>query len=91
MKYRYGIGVMSKNIVDECINYVNNFDVNIAFIPSRRQVDYDGGYVNNWTTETFSSYVRSKTDKIILKRDHGGPNLGLYSDLFLRVYYLFYI
>ena len=76
MKYRYGIGVMSKNIVDECINYANNFNVNIAFIPSRRQVDNDGGYVNNWTTETFSYYVRSKTSNIILKRDHGGPHQG---------------
>ena len=80
MKYKYGIGVMSLNIVDACIEFANQYDCHIMFIPSRRQVDYLGGYVNNWTTETFSKYVRNKTTNILLKRDHGGPGQGLYND-----------
>lgn len=80
MKYKYGIGVMSLNIVDACIEFANQYDCYIMFIPSRRQVDYLGGYVNNWTTETFSKYVRNKTTNILLKRDHGGPGQGLYND-----------
>jgi len=80
MNYKYGIGVMSKNIVDECINFSNTYNYNLTLIPSRRQVDFDGGYVNGWTTETFSKYVKARTNNILLKRDHGGPNQGLHED-----------
>lgn len=80
MKYKYGIGVMSLNIVDACIEFSNQYNYKLIFIPSRRQVDYLGGYVNNWTTETFSKYVKDKTNNILLKRDHGGPGQGLYND-----------
>lgn len=80
MNYKYGIGVMSLNIVDACIEFANQYDHHLMFIPSRRQIDYLGGYVNNWTTETFSNYVKSKTTNILLKRDHGGPGQGLYND-----------
>jgi hypothetical protein len=80
MNYKYGIGVMSLNIVDACIEFANEYNQRLIFIPSRRQVDYIGGYVNNWTTETFSTHVKTKTNNILLKRDHGGPNQGLYQD-----------
>lgn len=70
------IGPMSKNIVDSAIDFCNEFNVKLGFIPSRRQIDFDSGYVNNWTTRTFTEYVRSKTDKIVLERDHGGPEQG---------------
>ena len=47
-------------------------------IASRRQIDSSelgGGYVNNWTTESFSNYVKKKDKKknVVLCRDHGGP------------------
>jgi flagellar hook protein FlgE len=47
-------------------------------IASRRQIDseqFNGGYVNNWTTSEFTKYVRNKDrgKNIILARDHGGP------------------
>lgn len=71
---------MSKNIVDACIECVDEFNLKLAFIPSRRQVDHSGGYVNNWTTETFSSYVKDKSNKIIIKRDHSGPGQGAFQD-----------
>ena len=38
---RFFIGPLSKNVVDAVIN----FNSDIGLIPSRRQVDYDGGYV----------------------------------------------
>lgn len=70
-------GVMSKNVVDTIIEYsLKNTDKEFYFIPSRRQVDYDHGYVNNWTTKTFSEYVRLLNPKIKLERDHGGPGQG---------------
>jgi hypothetical protein len=43
-------------------------------------VEFDGGYVNNWTTKEFSEYVKNKTDKVLLVRDHGGPNQGNIED-----------
>ena len=77
---KFGLGPMSKNIVDTVIEYCNSQNVNITLIPSRRQVEYDGGYVCNWTTEEFTRYVKSKTNNIALQRDHGGPGQGLNDD-----------
>ena len=77
---KYCIGPMSKNIVDAIIKYVNKTNKKMILIPSRRQIEYDGGYVNNWTTQEFCSYVRSKTNNIYLERDHGGPGQGTNMD-----------
>lgn len=76
MSTKLFIGPMSKNIVDTVVKYCEDTDTNMGFIPSRRQVEFDGGYVNKWTTKEFASYVRAKTNKILLQRDHGGPNQG---------------
>jgi len=72
MEIKYFIGPMSKNIVDAIVEFCSNTDNTIGLIPSRRQVEWDGGYVNNWTTEEFSSYVTT----LPLQRDHGGPGQG---------------
>jgi uncharacterized protein YlbG (UPF0298 family) len=69
---KYFIGPMSKNIVDAIVEFCSNTGNTIGLIPSRRQVEWDGGYVNNWTTEEFSSYVTT----LPLQRDHGGPGQG---------------
>lgn len=68
---------MSKNTVDAALELAADSSINIGFIPSRRQVDYAGGYVNNWTTKQFANYVSGKT---IIQRDHGGPEQGYESD-----------
>jgi len=74
------IGPMSKNVIDTIIDFSNENNINMTLIPSRRQIEYDGGYVNNWTTEQFVSYVRSKSSNILLQRDHGGPGQGIIDD-----------
>ena len=33
------------------------FDGEFGFIPSRRLVDYNGGYDNSWTTGEYATYV----------------------------------
>lgn len=76
MKPKIFIGPMSKNIVDAIIDYSNTYNVEIGLIPSRRQIENTGGYVNNWTTKDFCEYVKSRTNKILLVRDHGGPLQG---------------
>ena len=73
-----GVGPMSKNCVNASIQLANEHKIPLMLIASRRQIDSEelgGGYVNNWTTESFSKYVKSKDKKknIILCRDHGGP------------------
>jgi len=72
---RLFVGPMSKEIVDLVIEYSNKNN-SMGLIPSRRQIENSGGYVNNWTTQDFSSYVREKNEAIVLVRDHGGPGQG---------------
>jgi len=72
---------MSKNQVDAIVQYsLENLDKEITFIPSRRQVEYNGGYVNSWTTKTFTEYVKRLNPCIKIERDHSGPGQGLYDD-----------
>ena len=70
---KFYIGPMSKNVVDAVIEFNGNF----GFIPSRRQVDYNGGYVNNWTTGEFATYVNGR---VLIERDHGGIGQGYKPD-----------
>jgi hypothetical protein len=80
MEPRYFIGPMSKNVVDTIIEFCNETGNKIALIPSRRQVEWNGGYVNNWITKDFSDYVNRKSNNITLQRDHSGPGQGQYED-----------
>ena len=75
---KYYIGPMSQNVVDCVIKHGQKHS--IGLIPSRRQVDFSGGYVNGWNTETFSSYVKKKNSSVLLCRDHGGAEQGQVSD-----------
>jgi hypothetical protein len=78
---KYFIGPMSKNVTDTIIEYVNEYNIEIVFIPSRRQIEFNGGYVNEWTTENFCKYVKEKSyGNILIQRDHGGPGQGYIED-----------
>lgn len=73
-----GIGPMSKNCVDASIELAEQYKAPLMLIASRRQIDseqFNGGYVEKWTTEKFADYVSKKdiNKNIILARDHGGP------------------
>ncbi len=74
------IGPMSKNVVDSVLEFSKETGLSLTFIPSRRQVEYDGGYVNNWTTKEFSEYVKSFDINIKIVRDHSGPSQGQFDD-----------
>jgi hypothetical protein len=63
---------MSKNIVDSVIEINSE---KLGLLPSRRQIDYDGGYVNEWNTKSFTDYVRTKSN-VIIQRDHSGGKQG---------------
>ena len=67
---------MSQNVIDSAIELSDEYEVPLILIASRRQIDsnFHGGYVNNWSTEKFSDYVKkSKKKFIMMARDHGGP------------------
>ena len=73
-----GVGPISINCVDAAIDLANEYAIPLMLIASRRQIDseqFNGGYVNNWTTSKFANYVKTKdkNTNIILSRDHGGP------------------
>lgn len=76
MEPKYFIGPMSKNVVDTIIEFCAETGNKIGLIPSRRQVEWDGGYVNNWTTEEFSKHAST----LLLQRDHSGPGQGQTDD-----------
>ena len=87
-----GVGPMSVNCVDAAIELANEFDTPLMMIASRRQIDsedFGGGYVNQWSTDRYASYVmdNDKKGRVILARDHGGPwqsEIEVKKDLSLR-------
>jgi hypothetical protein len=73
-----GAGPMSRFSIDAIIELSNFYNLPIAMIPSRRQIEcreLGGGYVNNWSTEEFAQYVKlnDKGGNVLLSRDHCGP------------------
>ena len=74
------IGPMSKNVIDVVLEFSKNNNIDIVFIPSRRQIDYNGGYVNNWNTQQFVEYVKKNSTKTLIERDHAGPGQGTLED-----------
>ena len=71
---RFFLGPISKNVVDVVLDVAARSDKEWIFIPSRRQIDSTGGYVNNWTTKAFSEYIKAANLKnVLIERDHGGP------------------
>jgi hypothetical protein len=70
------LGPVSLNTIDSTIEFAEEYNLELGFIPSRRQIDYDGGYVGDFNSKTFSEYVRLKTNKVKIFRDHGGEDQG---------------
>lgn len=77
---KFFIGPMSKNIVDTIVDFSIKENYKFGIILSRRQIDWDGGYVNNWTTDSFVDYLSKNRQNLIIERDHGGIGQGRYSD-----------
>lgn len=67
------LGPMTLNTVQAVIDC----DLPIALIPSRRQVEYDGGYTG---LDTKTLYQLTRGSKVLLCRDHAGPGQGAFLD-----------
>jgi D-tagatose-1,6-bisphosphate aldolase subunit GatZ/KbaZ len=79
---KYFIGTMSKNVVDAILQFNDEVGDSFGLLPSRRQVEYNGGYVNDWNTEEFHNYVRyvSMDMTTLIERDHAGAGQGYVFD-----------
>jgi len=71
---KYFICPMSKNILESILELDSD---KLGVLPTRNQIDYTGGYVNNWSTKEFFSYINENfnTKNITFQRDHGGSSL----------------
>jgi hypothetical protein len=69
---------MSLNTVDALVRIAYRHQRTLMIVASRGQVecaDQGGGYVEHWSTEAFTNYVRRRDPANLLRvcRDHGGP------------------
>ena len=73
--FKLGLGPMSKDIVDVCLEYSKINDYPIMLIASRNQVDFDSGYA--FTTQEFAEHVKKNKNydpnRVLICRDHCGP------------------
>jgi tagatose-1,6-bisphosphate aldolase non-catalytic subunit AgaZ/GatZ len=86
---KLGIGPMSEEIIEAAFLYSETNSVPLMLISSKNQIDWDAGYVNNWNTKQYSSYVAEMKKKypkaqIFVCRDHCGP--GFKNDDLTDVY-----
>jgi hypothetical protein len=86
MQPKLFIGPVSKSVIDATIDFANDNNIPLGLIPSRRQIDFIGGYVDfldngyGGNTKAFALYVKKKTSLVTLVRDHGGPSQGQTDD-----------
>jgi len=78
---KLGIGPMSSEIIEAAFRCAQRKRKALMLIPSKNQIDRDGGYVNNWTTREFMARIRSlrrkyKRARIYICRDHCGPGFS---------------
>lgn len=80
------IGPMSLESVEAVFRYSHFHRKQLMLIASKNQVDWDGGYVNNWTTKKYMGYVEEMRKSypqanVLICRDHCGPGFNGNHDL----------
>jgi len=81
-----GIGPMSSEIIEAVFKYSHFHRKELMLIASKNQIDYQGGYVNRWTTKDYMDYIDQMRDrysnaKVHICRDHCGPGFNGSYDL----------
>jgi len=77
-------GPMSTEIIEAIFRESHYKRQELMIIASKNQVDYSGGYVNNWTTKEFMDFIGIMKQKypysnVKICRDHCGPGFnGIY-------------
>ncbi len=75
---KIGIGPMSSEIIEAVFRYSETNATPLMLIASKNQIDWDGGYVNTWTTRQYADYISKLKKqypkaKVYVCRDHCGP------------------
>lgn len=72
-----GLGPMSIEVINSLNKFSKKYKKKIMLICSRNQIETEflgGGYVNNFNTENFANFIKSKNNRyLIMARDHSGP------------------
>ncbi|MFC1775258.1 class II D-tagatose-bisphosphate aldolase non-catalytic subunit [Patescibacteria group bacterium] len=83
---KLGVGPMSQEITEAIFKYSHFHRNELMIIASKNQIDYDGGYVNGWTTKEFMDFVKDQratypNSDVKICRDHCGPGFNGNYDL----------
>jgi D-tagatose-1,6-bisphosphate aldolase subunit GatZ/KbaZ len=79
-KFKLGVGPMSNEIINLCLEYSKVYEYPLMIIASRNQVDATSGYVctTSELVKKIKDNVYYNSDRILICRDHCGP---YFSDL----------
>ncbi len=78
------LGPMSSEIIEAIFRFSHYKRKELMIIASKNQIDHNGGYVNNWTTKDFMTFINKMrrnypNSNIKICRDHCGPGFnGIY-------------
>lgn len=75
------IGPMSSETIEATFRYSNFYRKELMLISSKNQIDWNGGYVNGWTTKEYMDFVKEMRKrypqaKVAICRDHCGPGFN---------------
>lgn len=78
---KQGIGPMSPEIIEAVYRYSHFNRTPLMLIASKNQIDYNKGYVNNWSTKDYMTFVKEMKEKyknsnVKICRDHCGPGFN---------------
>ncbi len=76
-----GVGPMSSEVVEAVFRFSNYHRKQLMLIASKNQIDYGGGYVNNWKTSEYIDFVKKmkniyQNSDVKICRDHCGPGFN---------------
>jgi hypothetical protein len=80
------VGPMSSETIEAVYKYSHTNKQPLMLIASKNQIDYSGGYVNNWTTKEYMQHVSMyrgiyPESQVKICRDHCGPGFNGSYDL----------
>jgi fructose/tagatose bisphosphate aldolase len=81
IKSKLGVGPMSSEVIESVFQYSEKNEIQLMLISSKNQIDYNGGYVNNWNTEEYMQFIKKLKEKypnseVLICRDHCGPGFN---------------
>lgn len=75
---KFGVGPMSSEIIEAVFRFSEKNRERLMLVASKNQIDWNGGYVNKWTTKQYINFINAMKQqydgaKVYLCRDHCGP------------------